>query len=432
MAQRTSAAIRVRMYDVGFGDAFLLLFPDGELRPRRVLVDCGSVAKNQLPMADIVTKIINDVRDGDGVARIDVVIASHRHRDHVSGFASPLWSGIEVGEVWMPWTEHPTDAKAKKIRDKQIGLALALQQSLRLRFGIDPVVEGETFAERENAPLHAPMILNAVPNEPAMRTLHRGFAGMPKRVFLPDERNTRTYATPVLPGVSIHVLGPSRDVEVIRDIDPPAGESYVRAAAPTAATAPATQPFGRKWQLDGAELQAEAGWQHLLLDPSAESELRDILEDPEPALAATLDKAINGSSLMLVFEIGEVCLLFPGDAQWGTWMQVLADAEWRELLTRTNLLKVGHHGSHNATPPEFVEKLLPSGASALISTRPIRQWPDIPRAPLVEALRGQNQTRNVVRSDLAGAAPYYESVIPLASKESKPRRQTLRADCQTR
>jgi beta-lactamase superfamily II metal-dependent hydrolase len=405
------------MYDVGFGDAFLLLFSDGELRPRRVLVDCGSVAKNQLPMPSIVPKIIDDVRDRDGTARIDVVIASHRHRDHVSGFASPLWSAVEVGEVWMPWTEHPTDTKAKEIRDKQIGLALALRQSLRLRLGIDGAADDEVLVEREDAPVHAPMIFNAVPNEAAMRTLHRGFSGAPKRVFFPDEQNTRTYITPVLPGISVHVLGPSRDVNVIRDIDPPAGESYVRATATAGVAVPATEPFARKWQLDGTELQGEMGWQHLLLDQQAEAQLHEVLEDPEPALAATLDKAINGSSLMLVFEIGDVCLLFPGDAQWGTWMRVLADPEWRELLGRTRLLKVGHHGSHNATPPEFVRKLLPQGASALISTRSIRQWPDIPREPLLEALRGENQTRSVVRSDRAGTEPYYESVIPLGSEK---------------
>jgi hypothetical protein len=67
----------------------------------------------------------------------------------------------------------------------------------------------------------------------------------------------------------------------------------------------------------------------------------------------------NNSSLVLAFELGKggKVLLFAADAQRGNW------ASWakksfkdgtskvsvRELLGRTVLYKVGHHGSHNAT-----------------------------------------------------------------------------------
>ncbi len=78
-------------------------------------------------------------------------------------------------------------------------------------------------------------------------------------------------------------------------------------------------------------------------------------------LALNLDSDTNNTSLALAFEWGAPgrgrILLFPGDAQVGNWLS------WRdqtyksggramtadELLSRTLIYKVGHHGSHNAT-----------------------------------------------------------------------------------
>ena len=65
-------------------------------------------------MATIVDRIIEDVTDEDGVPRIDVVVATHRHKDHVSGFGNAKWNSVEVKEVWMPWTEDPTDEEEER------------------------------------------------------------------------------------------------------------------------------------------------------------------------------------------------------------------------------------------------------------------------------------------------------------------------------
>lgn len=113
-------------------------------------------------------------------------------------------------------------------------------------------------------------------------------------------------------------------------------------------------------------------------------------------LVTKLEKAVNGTSLMLMFVVGRAHLLFPGDAQWGTWSAALADPEWNELLSKTTFYKVGHHASHNATPRAFVEKHLSRKFSAMVSTRKVKKWPDIPRGPLLEALRARSN--RVIRS----------------------------------
>src|SRR5215207_2983478 len=104
-AANGKTAIRMRMYNVGFGDCFLLRIPtdDGE---RRMLVDCGyhSQGKGKFTDKDLVNQIKTDL-NGE---QLDVVVATHRHQDHISGFGEKdLWKDIAVEEVWLPFTAHP-------------------------------------------------------------------------------------------------------------------------------------------------------------------------------------------------------------------------------------------------------------------------------------------------------------------------------------
>jgi hypothetical protein len=68
-----------------------------------------------------------------------------------------------------------------------------------------------------------------------------------------------------------------------------------------------------------------------------------------------LDKAMNNTSLILLFRIGSKSFLFPGDAQGENWAYALSRQEWRRLLADVDLYKVGHHGSLNATPKTLWE-----------------------------------------------------------------------------
>ena len=115
------------------------------------------------------------------------------------------------------------------------------------------------------------------------------------------------------------------------------------------------------------------------------------------AIAVALDKAVNGTSLMLILEVAGTFFLFPGDAQWGTWNAAMQDPEWQQMLKNVAFYKVGHHGSHNATPVDFVNDMMPDGICAMASTLTRPVWPDIPRIPLLDRLASKNV--NVARSD---------------------------------
>jgi beta-lactamase superfamily II metal-dependent hydrolase len=387
-------AVTIRMYNVGFGDCFLLQLPTTQGK-RKVLFDCGTISSKR-PLQSIVDQLLTDVMDADGVPRIDVVVGTHRHRDHVSGFSDKRWKNVEVlevREVWMPWTEDPKDAEAKHIRETQSRLALNLTHTFS-----EHVNGAITRRERGKFERYQKMALNALSNEAAMATLHDGFGGSPLRRFLPEREVAELrFQTDALPGITVHVLGPSHDPAVIRDMDPPAGQSYLRSLdlSSDGVASPPPDPFRRDWWL--ASHDFEALYPGLLLNAVDREKMQRFDLIMQQAVATSLDKAVNGTSLMIMLQIGEAFLLFPGDAQWGTWQAALQNPEARSLLARTTFYKVGHHGSHNATPVEFVEKTLGTDFWAMVSTGQVPQWPNIPRAPLLAAI-GQ-RTGKLTRSD---------------------------------
>ncbi len=407
-------SVCVRMYDVGFGDCFLLEFPRSDREPFRVLVDCGThragYPRRGWKPEEAVKAVLADVGAPDAPPRLDVVVATHRHQDHVSGFACRQWGEVEVGEVWMPWTENPDDPEATAIRNRQTRLALGLERAFAAQRFTKRWAAASASAEALQA-----MAANAAPNEAAMRTLHRGFRGRPPRRFL-SAGEDGGIEPPACPGLVVHVLGPSRSPDVIRDMDPPSGQSYLRGLErlgdPRTPTGDGRhRPFARHFTVHPSDLEAAAP--QLAVPDKIKNAAVAAMRADDMAVTVSLDKAVNGTSLMLLFEFRGAYLLFPGDAQWGTWSAAMRDPAARDLLARTTFYKIGHHGSHNATPVDFLETVLPSGTplwGAAASVHRVKAWPQIPRQPLLEKLRTRSQ--RVVCSDQPGAGDPETDVRP--------------------
>jgi beta-lactamase superfamily II metal-dependent hydrolase len=408
-------AITIRMYNVGFGDCFLVKIPAAD-KTLKILFDCGSIKAGPRPMADVVKDLIADVTDPDGKPRIDVVVATHRHKDHVSGFSNPSWKAVEVKEVWLPWTEDPDDPNARKIRNTQSKLAALLALNAeKARAQLTPVSSPVLATKLEAI---ADITANALTNEQEMRTLHEGFSGDASRRFLPTDKPAEAiFKTLALPGVLVHVLGPSRDPEVIRDMNPPAGQSYLQLYDGQGSSPDSIpDPFREDWWPE-----VEPPQTGLLLSQEDRTRIREINSGSDFNVAVALDAAVNGTSLMIMLRVGDQWLLFPGDAQWGTWQAALSNATWNQLLQKTTFYKIGHHGSHNATPVEFVQKTVGKNFWAMASTHHVDQWPSIPKEELLTAIG--EKTKKVARSDREDDAPsnvftvvanhYIETQIPL-------------------
>lgn len=385
--------IQVKMYNVGFGDAFLITFPD-DPRPRRVLIDCGSIKKGTAGNVDeVAERIIEDVTDEDDTPRIDIVAMSHFHQDHISGFANrSLWGEVEVGEVWLPWTEDPDNAMALGLRQRQLALASAVQEMAEQQRLLGMADDEVEFLTDE-----ANNVFSAV-NDDAKDTLLSGFAGDPVRRYLSRDSDPRRPT--VLPkGVKVHVLGPSTNPDVINKMDPPSKESFLRVSATDGGANGGDLPF-HEWELTPADFMNMYSGADVA---DIAERLQELGREGGLLAASILSSSVNNTSLVLVFELGEAVLLFPGDAQWGTWELILANDRNRRLLGRTNFYKIGHHGSHNATPVSLVTSCLPQGVWSTASVRPRGTW-DIPRAELLEQLELLAPGR-VFRSDEPPGAP---------------------------
>ena len=82
----TPKSVRIRSYDVGFGDCFLLTFEYSAADRRHVLIDFGSFPKPKRKHAGDMKAIAAHIAQECGTD-LRAVVATHRHADHVSGFA---------------------------------------------------------------------------------------------------------------------------------------------------------------------------------------------------------------------------------------------------------------------------------------------------------------------------------------------------------
>jgi beta-lactamase superfamily II metal-dependent hydrolase len=381
------AVVTIRMYSVGFGDCFLVTVRRPEDPPWRMLVDCGVHGLGvRQPMGDVISDLLSEVSD-TGTPRLDLVVVTHRHQDHVSGFADRRWQDVEVGEVWLPWSEDPGDPEAQRARTALDGMARTL--ALRLA-GVDDDV--------------SQMALNSLSNEKAMSTLQQGFAGQPARSYLSADKPDRRDA-PGLRRGRIFVLGPTKDERAVRRMNPPRPERWFEGADGAAggrANADGDLPFDEPYVVRvGAARADRAAYEQGYPDLAVSDKLWTSLNPPAQAdplvTAAWLDRAINNTSLVFVLEVGEVRVLFAGDAQWGVWEGILRNPDARQLLAQVDAVKVGHHGSHNGTPRSLAESILRDDVVSLMSVTPMSRWEAIPAPGLVESLN--DDQRSLVRAD---------------------------------
>src|SRR5262249_100786 len=117
--------VRVRMFRQGLGDCFLLTFDVGG-NERHMLIDCGTLGNSstKVQIKDIAAHVLETIKSG----RVNLVVATHEHKDHLSGFNQEMKQlAGKVDHVWLAWTENPDDKDAQSLakNKKDLGEALA-------------------------------------------------------------------------------------------------------------------------------------------------------------------------------------------------------------------------------------------------------------------------------------------------------------------
>ena len=437
--------VTVRMYNTGFGDCFLLAFPGRDDKPFYMMIDCG-VHGQYSGGSERIKKVVQEIKKATG-GHLDLITVTHEHSDHVSGFelAKDTFGEMEVERSWLAWTEDPDNEQARRLDRKK---------SLMLK--------GITAARKS---LSADGQKAAVKKLDGMIGFYRAF-----RVSTRKSRDRVVEYTKIKPpryldpkkvpeelpgvnGVRVFVLGPPKDEEYLFRARPSKkqGEVYhedshgfrlrgedALAAALSVAANPAhaggelerSQPFAGNHRISieqvkvnptdfaafftdhyGFDLEAEDAWRRIDMDWQGAAD----------SLALHLDSATNNTSLVLAIELerSKKVLLFTGDAQVGNWLSWhegrwsdqngLAEGEVitaEDLLRRTVLYKVGHHGSHNATlQAKGLEMMTDPGLTAMV---PVDQsWAEarkpypwkMPFTPMYEDLEVRTKGR-ILRTDI--------------------------------
>jgi beta-lactamase superfamily II metal-dependent hydrolase len=393
--QPPESGITVRMYDTGFGDCLLLAFRARDNTPRYMLIDCG--VHHQYPDGEERMRLVaRDIAKATA-NHVNIVVVTHEHTDHLYGFkhARDIFEEIIMDELWLAWTEDETNPVAQQLKQvygmrikaltaavNQLALAkqtlaYPLQRLLNFEFPDSLSATGGKTAQLDYL------------REKSLKKLRR-----PK-----DYRHPGEASLPItdVDGVKVYVLGPPENIKWIKKLTKesemyPELTAMNETAAFTAAVFAAAgtehledeerELFKVSCPFDESlEISKESALKH------HENQIRHFFRrfygfsrrkghgpewrriDADWLLAAELlaldiNAKTNNTSLVLAIELTETeprkVILFAADAQVGNWLS-WHELEWHEeggedqavtvkdLLERTVLYKVGHHGSRNAT-----------------------------------------------------------------------------------
>lgn len=460
------AKVTLRTYQVGFGDCFLLSFHYSEKDSRHVLIDFGSTGlpkeldeeRQKTHMLEIAEQIRRDCGK-----KLHVVVATHRHKDHISGF-STTGAKNEKGEtsgdiirsckpemVVQPWTENPNldDKSVKSVAAQKLSNGEEFEKSPEKNFAatllnmqrVAALVKAESESlgtmtpeeddtvgfthpldDKRKNELHF-MGDNNLPNESAVLNL-RAMGGREKSHYVAF--GDRIGFSQILPGVKVRILGPptlEQHHEILKQRSRDNNEFWMLHAI-------AKNFWGLQAMTAGlnSELNERNNDLPNRLFPNAKifqnyapsdtrwfiRQVRSLRADQLLGLVRILDKAMNNTSVILLFEIGDKKLLFPGDAQIENWEYALSKPEIKRLLRETTLYKVGHHGSRNATPKSMwnifdkksVDKDDPERLKTVVSTMAGKhghtEQTAVPRRTLVDELEkfsDYHTTQNIKNAD---------------------------------
>ena len=387
-----AASLLVRVYNVGLGDCIYLRVPDLH-KEVHILIDCGNKFESLALLRRRIAELKPDLPDaGGGKKRLDLLVVTHPHEDHHKGFEEEFFEGIQIERIWLSPAFDRLNPKAQGFHALKDAAQRALHDLSLVALGEmqDEVADLLSLSKKEAVDL-------------LCRGMNRGIAPLYVTADTPAAQLNLFDD----PAVQLKVLGPMGDID-----------AYYLGGSGLANTQSEAEPQGMA-----------DGYRALFLNPDAVEVrqpgnlstqdfklLRSRIQANALAIAELAGHAENNLSVVLLLEWHGRRLLFPGDAEWSSKHDIQlkprkSNSSWNvmwherraDLNQPLDFLKIGHHGSENATPwapvgpdgkiPEInqiLDALLPlPGAgeqpvgTAVASTERTKRWVSIPNPALL-------------------------------------------------
>ena len=399
--------VAIRMYCIGTGDCFVLKFFAGKTRKYTMMIDCGCCKGGPAEFKPFMQDLVQYVNNS-----IDLLVVSHEHNDHVNGFAKhpEIFKAMEIKEAWFAWTENPEDPDgfAQDLLKKRSNMRMALQNAITayksrhdtLRTNVTGQESKKAYDQimlnNSSAFLNGLDTLASINLDVEDGTESKALPGMRIIKEILEKKKVKIrYLSPgdivtvsQAPGIKFNVLGPPQRKDFMFKEGKEGRDVYeknfalndsslsVNAFLSLNQTVRNDVPFASDYIVYGDDMES------VYQDPK--NQWRMINDDwltSAGSLALRLNSHINNTSLALAIEsaaTGKV-LLFPGDAEYGSWESWHQIKKWNkkgkdgkhlteDLLNRTIFYKVGHHLSYNGTALEKGILMMESDELAAMAT----------------------------------------------------------------
>jgi len=374
--------LRVRAYNVRFGDAILVSVPDktstGAKKMRHILIDVGNAlgGKNQGGLDTVFEPVINNILEVLKGEPLDLYIMTHEHMDHVQGlmYAATkrkeglnkiLKDELKVSYAWLSASAHPEYYDNFPNAEKEKNIATKTYEAIgRYLQASEKLAAPNT----ENAWFRALMHNNDPRATADCVDYLRALAPESKTFYV--HRETNLEGKHPFQEAKLSIWGPEEDTSIYYGRFKPMALN-VSTGEGVATTPSLTTPIPPPG--------VDAGAFYQLVEARQNGYVENLL---------AIDRAANNTSLVFCLEWRKWKLLFAGDAEERSWKEM----NKRELLKPVHFLKISHHGSHNGTPDAaLVEKIMPARApdrrkrSALVSTC-VETYGGIPHGDTIDLL----------------------------------------------